>query len=115
MFFEHIERVITSDSISMEIAEAAISSILSQTETHLSSTSMPPQLLTEIYHKFLADNHVTNHTPLPILQTKLQALEMITPPTANPSSSIIEKMPKLNKNLNPHYYCIAICKYHCYY
>ena len=81
----------------MEIAEAAISSILSQTETHLSSTSMPPQLLTEIYHKFLADNHVTNHTPLPILQTKLQALEMITPPTSNPSSSITEKMPKLNK------------------
>ena len=34
MFFEHIERVITSDSISVEIAEAAISSILSQTETH---------------------------------------------------------------------------------
>ena len=81
----------------MEIAETAISSILSQTETHLSSTSMPPQLLTEIYHKFLADNHVTNHTPLPILQTKLQALEMITPPTSNPSSSITEKMPKLNK------------------
>ena len=58
---------------------------------------MPPQLLTEIYHKFLADNHVTNHTPLPILQIKLQALEMITPPTSNPSSSITEKMPKLNK------------------
>ena len=83
LFFEHVEKIVTSNSISLEITKAAINNILTQTESYLSSVSVPPQILTEIYYKFLAENHVTNHIPLPVLQTKLQMLEMLTPPISN--------------------------------
>ena len=61
---------------------------------------MPPQMLTETYYKFLAENHVTNHTPLPILQTKLLTLEMTMPSDTNPSSSTTNETPELNKKPN---------------
>lgn len=51
IFFEHIERVIASDNISLELTKAAISNVLSQTEVYLSSLSMSPQTLTETYYK----------------------------------------------------------------
>ena len=61
--------------------KAAITSILSQIETYLSSLSTPPQTLTEIYYNFLSENHVIDHTPLPVLQIKLQTHEVTNTPS----------------------------------
>ena len=47
--------------------EAAISCILSKVEIRLSSISMQAQMT---YYKIPIANHVTNHTPLPILSFK---------------------------------------------
>ena len=96
LFLEHVEKIVTSNSISLEITKAAINNILSQTETYLSSVSVPPQILTEIYYKFLAENHMTNHTPLPVLQAKLQMLETLTPPISNSSSSTTKTVCRTN-------------------
>ena len=103
LFFEHVERVITSDNISLELNKAAITSVLSQTETYLSSLSTPPQTLTEIYYNFLSENHVIDHTPLPVLQIKLQTHEVTnTPPHSNLSvpTTDMHVSPKQNKRPN---------------
>lgn len=101
LFFEHVEKVITSDNISLELNKAAITSVLSQTEIYLSSLPTPPQKLTEIYYNFLSENHVTDHTPLPVLQTKLQTPEITnTPPHSNLSAPTTDMSPKQIKRPN---------------
>ena len=34
MFFEHVEKVVTSDNISLELTKTAVNNVLSQTEVY---------------------------------------------------------------------------------
>ena len=71
LFFDHLDKVITSDNITLELTNAAIQNILEQTETYLASLEASPQATTDLYDTFLTNNHITDRQPLPILQRKL--------------------------------------------
>lgn len=71
LFFSHLNKVISANLVSLEVTKSAIENVLMQTENHLSSAQIPSLTLTQLYEEFLANNHVTNHTPLPVLQAKL--------------------------------------------
>ena len=81
LFFEHLDKIITSDNITLELTNAAIQNIMAQTETYLASLQAPPQTVTQLYQTFLANNHITDREPLPILQRKLTT----NSPTAAPN------------------------------
>ena len=82
LFFDHLDKIITSDSITLELTNAAIQSILAQTETYLASLQAPSQRITQLYQTFLTSNHITDREPLPILQRKLTT--NLPTPTPNP-------------------------------
>ena len=53
LFFEHLDKVITRDNITLELTNAAIQNILAQTETYLASLQAAPQTVTQLYQTFL--------------------------------------------------------------
>ena len=71
LFFNHLDKILMNDSLTLELTKSRIDNILAQTETYLSSLQASPQTLSDLYHQFLSTNHITDHTPLPVLQTKL--------------------------------------------
>lgn len=104
LFFEHLDKIITSDNITLELTNATIQSILAQTETYLASLQAPPQEVTQLYQTFLASNHITDREPLPILQRKLttnSTTPMPNPPTkptlSQPPASSADTLPGHNK------------------
>lgn len=71
LFFDHIDKILTSDNLTLELTKLRIDNILAQTESYLSSLQASPQTLSDLYHQFLTSSHITDHTPLPVLQAKL--------------------------------------------
>ena len=71
LFFNHLDKILMNDSLTLELTKSRIDNILAQTETYLSSLQISPQTLSDLYHQFLSTNHIADHTPLPVLQTKL--------------------------------------------
>ena len=71
LFFSHLDKVLVSDNLTLELTKLRIDNILAQTETHLSSLQLSPRTLSDLYNQFLTNNHITDHTPLPVLQAKL--------------------------------------------
>ena len=79
LFFDHLDKVITNDTLTLELTKSRIDNILTQTETYLSSLQISPHTLSDLYHQFLTNNHITHHTPLPVLQAKLPTTTLISP------------------------------------
>ena len=68
---EHLNKVLTSNSISLQMHKATLTSIILQTEQQLCSSSLPKEKIKQIYHKFLSVNNIHHHTTTPELQRKL--------------------------------------------
>ena len=78
LFFNHLDKILTNDNLTLELTKSRIDNILAQTEIYLSSLQVSPQTLSDLYHQFLTTNHITDHTPLPVLQAKLPATTTTT-------------------------------------
>lgn len=78
LFFNHLDKILMNDSLTLELTKTRIDNILKQTETYLSSLKVSAQTLSTLYHQFLTVNHITDHTPLPILQAKLPTTTDLT-------------------------------------
>ena len=65
LFFEHLDKVITNNQITLELTKAAMESILTQTETYLSSIEASPLTVTDLYHQFLYSFQSRDRQPLP--------------------------------------------------
>jgi hypothetical protein len=82
LFFQQLEKAITSNVIERSLLESRLASILAQAEQHLSTLPLPPKDIQMLHNKFLLDNGIENHTPLPELQSKItQEQSLATPPT----------------------------------
>ena len=78
LFFNHLDKILMNDSLTFKLIKLRIDNILAQTETYLSSVQTSPQTLSDLYHQFLTINHITDHTPLPVLQAKLPTTNTTT-------------------------------------
>ena len=103
LFFEHLDKIITSDNITLELTNAAIQNIMAQTETYLASLQAPPQTVTQLYQTFLANNHITDREPLPILQKKLttNSPTAATNPPTQPTLSVSLQPPASSSDSQP--------------
>ena len=72
LFFQQLEKAITSNTIELRLLESRLTSILMQTEQYLVTSSLPLEDIKMLHNKFLKDNDIKNHTPLPELQSKMQ-------------------------------------------
>ena len=61
LFFEHLDSVITHNLINLELEEARLRDIVSRTEEHLSTLTIPRETIKNLYQRFLAETKISNH------------------------------------------------------
>lgn len=83
LFFKHLEKVITSNQIELQLHTSALTSIIVQTEVYLSKSQLPSIEITSLYQRFLLDNHIENRIAIPELQIKLCVEEDSNTPTGS--------------------------------
>ena len=71
LFMEHLNKVLTSNVISLQMHKASLTSIILQIEKQLSISLLSKEKIKNIYHKFLSPNNIHQHTTMPELQRKL--------------------------------------------
>ena len=77
LFFKHLEKVIMNNQIKLELHKSALTSIIVQTEMHISRLSLPAHEMKALYDSFLLENHIENRIPIPELQ---QHFKTTSPP-----------------------------------
>lgn len=82
LFFKHLEKVITNNQIKLELHKSALTSIIMQTELHISRlVSQPAHEKKALYDSFLLQNRIENRIPIPELQ---QCFKTDSPKTSLP-------------------------------
>lgn len=99
LFFQQLDRVITSNTIKLKLTECAMTSIITQTELYLSRLTEPTQDICSLYDKFLSDCQISHHTPIPQLQAKVQQKRDLG--TCTPSTSTKRRRPKRKSTVPP--------------
>ena len=85
LFMEHLNKVLTSNVISLQMHKASLTSIILQIEKQLSISLLSKEKIKNIYHKFLSPNNIHQHTTMPELQRKLAEVKPYASPSLNPN------------------------------
>ena len=100
LFMEHLNKVLTSNIISLQMHKATLTSIVLQAEQQLITSPLPTEEIKQIYHKFLTVNNIHHHITMPELQKKLaEASQPLTPSSHNP---IRKRRRQKRKHNTPH-------------
>lgn len=90
LFFQHLNKVIENNTISLELHSAALKSIITHIEQELATSGLESRAVAVIYHKFTTENNLQNRTPIPTLQ-------MIIKPTMSQTSASVTDNTKIKK------------------
>lgn len=67
LFFQHLDEVITNNTITLELEEAQMRQILSHTEKQLATLKATSATIAECYHQFTKTNNIQSHSIHPDL------------------------------------------------
>jgi hypothetical protein len=104
IFFHHLERVITSNSITLEIQKAHLTSVLSQVDNYLSKLETTPDHIAQLYDNFITENQIVRDIPeklikiLPRNYTSPLTTADCPPPTPQQTQSIKHKRKRTSKH-----------------
>ena len=85
LFLQHLDDVISYNSINLELEEARLRDIVLTTEKHLAQLAAPIQTIRELHQKFLEENNIPVHQINPELQQTLNKRQTTLPSTASSS------------------------------
>ena len=85
LFFQHLERVLTSNSITLEIEKGHLERVLSQVDDYLNKLDTTPLHRAQLYDDFIKQNNIIRETPEKL--AKLQPHDHMNPPTTNTPTS----------------------------
>ena len=85
LFLQHLNDVISYNSINLELEEARLRDIVLTTEKHLAQLAAPIQTIRELHQKFLEENNIPVHQINPELQQTLNKGQTTLPSTASSS------------------------------
>lgn len=88
VFFQHLERVQTSNNITLEIEKGHLANILSQVDEYLSKLKIPPDHTARLYDNFIRQNHIVREIPK-------QLAKILPTDHVNPSTTIDLNTPSL--------------------
>lgn len=71
IFFQHLDKVILSNEIALEIKKARLESIIQSTESILADYEGPPKDIRSLYNLFTSKTNLTNRDPCPKLRKLL--------------------------------------------
>lgn len=110
LFMDHLNKVLTSNIISLQMHKATLTSIILQTEQQLSTSPLPKEKIKEVYQKFLSVNNIHHHTTTPELQRKLaEESQPQTSSSHNPNRKRKRRRQKRKRN-TPHPQATKISK-----
>ncbi len=93
LFFDNLDKVITQNTITLELENARLRHIIQQTEKHLTTVTAPTNVITQLHCNFLTRNNITDHDILPELQRTLHndcaTAELVSTPTDDATTSTI--------------------------
>ena len=92
---EYLNKVLTSNVISLQMHKASLTSIILQTE-QLNISRLSKEKIKNIYHKFLSANNIHHHTTMPELQRLAENHKH------HPASTLTEKEDDKRGNTPPH-------------
>ena len=81
LFFQYLNKVIESNTISLELHKAALNSVIIQTEQELVSSQLQTDEKVQMYYKFTSENNIQDRTPIPALQVLINQNKAIPPQT----------------------------------
>ena len=88
LYMDYLKKVITHNTIAMELQKGKIASIIMQAERYISNLEEPSENIARLYEEFLHNNDISNPDTIPELQRKL-------PSNFNPLSPPPKKKKKL--------------------
>ena len=71
IFFQHLDKVITENQITLELEEARLRDTILQTEKHLTTIKASREVITQLYDDFIQTNKIQTLAILPELQKML--------------------------------------------
>ena len=72
IFFEYLNQTIRNNQIKAAQSKTELKTILERTDEHVLNTEATDQQLRFHYYKFLRENDIVHHTPIPQLLHRLQ-------------------------------------------
>ena len=83
LFFDHLNAVISSNTIALELEEALLRQIVLGTEKQLATSKEDKVTIARLYQQFTTDNNIQNHDIHPSLHQRIpETLEIQTPITS---------------------------------
>lgn len=76
MFFEHLDKTITNNIISLQLEEAHMKDVVSCTEVSLATAQVPTDVMADIYQKFIDDNEIQDHQLEPAFRAVLKSIQV---------------------------------------
>ena len=89
IFFQHLDKVIIHNTISLELEEAHLRNITSIVRKHLSHAGVPAELTTELLRVLFSKNKLTYHS----IELALQRILPNTTPTVLSDSGLPPQLP----------------------
>ena len=99
LFFQHLSKVVTHNTLTLEITKEKVSNIVHFTEQQLASSDLPQTTLAKLHSLFLAKCHLDNHICLPELSKKLT--DPSKPSNKEPDPSKPSNHPSKRKTPHP--------------
>ena len=99
LFFQHLERVQTSDSITLEIEKGHLANILSRVHDFLSKLKTTPDHIARLYDNFIHQNHIVREIPKQL--EKLLPQDHVNPSTTIDPNTSTPQDPDNHDTINP--------------
>ena len=91
LFFDHLNHVITSNTITLELEEAKLRQIVLYTEKQLAESKEPSSVIADLHHLFITNNSIIGRTTYPALLQHITGVS--TPPSTSMKASIPPQKP----------------------
>lgn len=99
LFFQHLDEVITNNTITLELEAAQMRQILTHTEKQLATLTATSATIAEYYHHFIKTNNIQSHNIHPELLKHLP--DNSNPPLPSKSVLLQPSMPPNSTRPNP--------------
>ena len=94
LFFKHLDKVITQNTISLEVEKALLRQIIRHTEEELAYLPVSDTVIAQYHWQFLTINNIQNHDIHPTLLQRLPSSHATSLPQASPKEKVSETTTK---------------------
>lgn len=103
LFFRHLNKVITHNTITLELENARLNELVTRTEKQLSTLTAPSETITQLRHKFYTENNIPIEETLPTAPLKVTQGEAQPPSTSGSKCNSTKTHSMRTRKRNSHH------------